>query len=105
MEHRELEERVREGFRSIEDPELGLSIIDLGLVRDIQVSEEYVQVLMTLTTPACPYGPELIEATRRSATETTGGGREVVIQLVWEPPWDPMKEASEDALAALGVWR
>jgi len=105
MGHREIERRVREGLRSVVDPELGLSIVDLGLVRDIHVSSDYVQVLMTLTTPACPYGPELIEATKRSAAETAGSERQAVVQLVWEPPWDPMSEASDDALAALGVWR
>jgi len=100
----EMNDTVREGLRTVVDPELGLSIVDLGLVRDIQVSDKYVQILMTLTTPACPYGPELIEATKQRASEIAGGDRETFVQLVWDPPWDPMKEASEDALAVLGVW-
>ena len=105
MTNSKLTERVRESLRSVIDPELGLSIVDLGLVRDILVSERHIQVLMTLTTPACPYGPELIEKTEREASAIAGAhNKEAVVQLVWEPPWDPMKEASKDALAELGVW-
>jgi metal-sulfur cluster biosynthetic enzyme len=94
---------VLEALRSVADPELGISIVDLGLIRDVDVSAEHIQIVMTLTTPACPYVPQLIAETERTASALPGG-RRAVVHLEWEPPWNPRTDASEDGLAALGVW-
>ena len=96
-------EVVRSALESVDDPELGFHIVELGLVRDIHVSADYVQVEMTLTTPACPYGPELLAKTER-AVASVAGAREPVIHLVWDPPWNPERDATEDVLAELGRW-
>lgn len=65
--HPELAEKLKEGLREVIDPELGLNIIQLGLVRDVEVTDEKAKVLMILTTPYCPYGPAMLENTRRKA--------------------------------------
>jgi metal-sulfur cluster biosynthetic enzyme len=96
-------ELVREKLRPIEDPELGLSIVDLGLVRDVHVSTAHLQVDLTLTSPMCPWGPELV-ATVRAALRAIAPSREPVVSLVWEPPWDPARDPTEDARAELGIW-
>lgn len=97
------EATIRESLANVYDPELGFSIIELGLVRDIHVSDLAVQVSMTLTTPACPYAPALIAATE-AAIKHVSEGREPIVQLVWEPPWNPREDASEEVLDAFGIW-
>jgi metal-sulfur cluster biosynthetic enzyme len=87
------------------DPELDISIVDLGLVRGVEVEEQTgrVTVNLTLTSPMCPLGPEIVAATRRAA-ETLFGVSSVEVRLVWSPLWDPRLDASEDAKAILGIW-
>lgn len=65
--HPDLAEKLREGLREVLDPELGLNIIQLGLVRDVVINEEDAKVFMILTTPYCPYGPVMLENTRSKA--------------------------------------
>jgi metal-sulfur cluster biosynthetic enzyme len=96
-------EIVREKLRPIEDPELGLSIVELGLVRDIHVSPGHLQVALTLTSPMCPWGPELVAAVREGL-RAIAPTREPIVELVWEPPWDPARDPTEDARAELGIW-
>lgn len=98
-------ELVLEALRPVIDPELGMSIVDLGLVRGIEVEEDTgrVRIRLTLTSPMCPLGPELLAATRMAA-ERLEGVREAQVELVWSPPWDPRIDASEEARAELGIW-
>lgn len=65
----ELAEAARKSLEQVIDPEIGLSIIQLGLVRDVKVTPESAVVRMILTTPYCPYGPAMIETTRQKAQE------------------------------------
>ncbi len=81
----ELTDKLRAAFREIMDPELGLNIIQLGLIRDVTISEESAMVKMILTTPFCPYGPAMLEVTRQKAEEALG--RQAHIDLGLEP-WD-----------------
>ena len=60
-------ESFREAMRQVVDPEIGLNIIELGLIRDVEVSPDQVKVNMILTTPFCPYGPAMLEVTRQKA--------------------------------------
>jgi len=96
---------VREALGFVEDPELGYSIVDLGLVRGVDVYDEGRKVLvhLTLTSPMCPMGPEIIAATKRAAGELHGV-QDVDVQLVWQPRWDPKIDASEEIKAELGMW-
>jgi metal-sulfur cluster biosynthetic enzyme len=80
---------VRKALRAVKDPELGLNIVDIGLVYDIEVSESGdVHVKMTLTSPGCPSGPEMLEDARLVA-EQVEGVNSATIELVWEPYWTP----------------
>ncbi|NLG73713.1 MAG: iron-sulfur cluster assembly protein [Chloroflexi bacterium] len=65
--HPELAENLRQSLREVIDPEIGLNIIELGLVRDVVINDQQVDMTMILTTPFCPYGPAMIEMTRKKA--------------------------------------
>ena len=65
----ELCEKLREGFAEIVDPEIGLNIIQLGLIRNVRIEPDNAMIKMILTTPFCPYGPAMIETTRQKAEE------------------------------------
>ena len=82
------EDLVRKRLRSVKDPELNLNIIDLGLVYDIQVQEGEVDVKMTLTSPGCPAGPEIMTDAEQ-AVRGIEGVTDARIELVWEPYWTP----------------
>lgn len=80
---------VRLALRRVKDPELNLNIVDLGLVYDIEVTDgRDVHVSMTLTSPGCPSGPEMIADAQR-AIESLGGVGSVDVELVWSPYWTP----------------
>ncbi len=84
-------ETVRKAIRAVKDPELNLNIIDLGLVYDIEVSpDDDVKVRMTLTSPGCPSGTELIQGVHDVVSDLEGV-RSVDVELVWEPYWTPEK--------------
>jgi len=99
------EDGIRQVLRPVTDPELGLSILDLGLVYGIGIDQDAgeVTVTMTLTSQMCPMGPQILGATEM-AVRRAAGVRKAKIELVWEPPWDPRKHASEDGKAFLGIW-
>jgi metal-sulfur cluster biosynthetic enzyme len=94
--HPELSARVRQALREVVDPEIGLSVVELGLVRDLAVDEQGARLKMILTTPFCPYGPALIEMTRAKAEQAAEVGTK--IELAPEM-WDPsmMEEGAASA--------
>ncbi len=67
--HPELAEGLRQTLRQIVDPEIGLNIIELGLVRDVEIADDSAKITMILTTPFCPYGPAMLEMTRQKIEE------------------------------------
>lgn len=82
-------EEIRKALRAVKDPELGLSIVDIGLVYETMVSEEgQVRVKMTLTSPGCPSGAEIMQDARQ-VLQDLDGVTGVEIDLVWEPYWTP----------------
>lgn len=93
-----------EALRPIQDPEIRIGVVDLGLIYDVDINEKgEVKVKMTLTTPACPYGEMLISMCHR-AVEELEGVTKVEVVLVWEPVWDPKEMASDLAKDMLGIW-
>jgi len=98
----DLRDRVREALRNVHDPELGINIVDLGLVYGVDVADGSVKVTYTLTTMGCPIGP-LIEAEIRQFLETVDGVENVEAEMVLRPPWTP-EMMSEEAKAALGFF-
>lgn len=81
-----LETTIRESLRSVVDPEIGMDVITLGLIRHIDITEDKVHVVMILTTPFCPYAPQLMEQTRRAAQNSAN--RPATIEMGTEI-WDP----------------
>ena len=75
-------------LESVFDPELGINLVDLGLVYRLEVKAGMVSVEMTLTTPGCPMGDSMREAAERALLMIPGVSR-VTVDLVWEPPWEP----------------
>ncbi len=98
-------EEVMEAIRPVKDPELDFSIVDLGLIYDVELDEanKSVVVKMTLTSPACPIGPQIMGAVHTQCLDLEEV-EDVDVQLVWTPLWDPTKMASEDVKMLLGIW-
>lgn len=98
-------QHVMEALRPIKDPEILLSIVDLGLIYGVDLSEDRTKcsVRMTLTGPGCPVGPQILAAVHNTVSRVPGI-KEPDVQLVWDPPWNPVIHASDDAKDALGIW-
>ena len=94
-------EEVRDALRQVEDPELGMDIVDLGLLYDVEVEDGKVKVVYTLTSMGCPVGPMIQEQITEVVTALPDV-REVDAELTWDPPWSPEK-MSEDAKFILGI--
>ncbi|MDQ3514051.1 MAG: metal-sulfur cluster assembly factor [Chloroflexota bacterium] len=94
---------VREGLKNVYDPEIGVNIVDLGLVYDADVSDAGdVLVTMTLTSLGCPLGPVIVQEVNNALKDLPGIG-DTDVKLVWSPPWSP-DMMSEDAKDELGMW-
>jgi metal-sulfur cluster biosynthetic enzyme len=94
------EDDVTEALSNVIDPELGLDFVELGLVYDVAIDGGTVNITFTLTTPACPIGPQVSEQMKEFVGDLEGV-EEVVPSMVFTPPWTPEK-MSEDAKFALG---
>ena len=81
-------EAVREVLRQVKDPEIGINIVDLGLVYDVEVDGGEVHIKMTLTSPGCPVGPEIMGEADH-VVRVLDGVTSVDVELVWEPFWTP----------------
>ncbi|MEE8422318.1 MAG: iron-sulfur cluster assembly protein [Dehalococcoidia bacterium] len=97
-------EEILEVIKGVEDPELRMSIVDLGLIYGVEIDDGgMVTVDMTLTSPACPVGPMLQGQTYHVLMQMDGV-EDVEVNLVWDPPWDPKTMAAEDVKMMLGIW-
>ncbi len=94
-------DQVREVLRQVIDPEIGMNVVDLGLVYGVDVEDGRVQVTMTMTTPACPLGESIAAEAEAIVRQSVPGVTSVTVDLVWEPPWQPSM-MSADAKAELG---
>jgi metal-sulfur cluster biosynthetic enzyme len=80
------EEDVRTALRQVVDPEIGMDIITLGLIRSVDLKADSSHVVMMLTTPFCPYGPQIMEQARRTVQETTGVPTTIEMSMeLWDP--------------------
>ncbi len=101
------EDKVREALKLVIDPELFVNIVDLGLIYEIKIKEadegkSDVQVDMTMTSPACPAGPQLLGQSKQFVSQMEEVG-EVDVRLVMDPPWTPDR-MTEDAKDQLGIF-
>jgi metal-sulfur cluster biosynthetic enzyme len=92
---------VIEAMRQVEDPELGMDIVDLGLLYDVEVLGPRVKVTHSLTSMGCPVGPMIQEDIHRVTSELDGV-EDVDVELTWDPPWTP-ERMSDDAKFILGI--
>jgi metal-sulfur cluster biosynthetic enzyme len=100
------QEAVREALRDVQDPELMMSMVDLGLIYGIDVAgerDEDVTVTMTFTSPMCPVGPQFKKSVE-DKVNSLEGVKSVTVEITFMPPWDPRIHASEDAKFDLGIW-
>ena len=95
------EQAVLAALRQVIDPEIGCNIVDLGLIYNIAIADAKVSVQMTLTTPACPMGESIAQGAQW-ALLGIAGVEEAVVDIVWDPPWQPAM-MSEIGRAAVGM--
>ncbi|HEX5165565.1 MAG TPA: metal-sulfur cluster assembly factor [Thermomicrobiales bacterium] len=94
---------VREALREVYDPELGVNVVDLGLIYAIDVDGALVRVTMTLTTPGCPLHDTITEAVNEAVGHYIPGVEGIQIDLVWEPRWSP-EMMTEAGRREIGWW-
>ena len=94
-------DEVYEALHGCYDPEIPVNIVDLGLIYDVEINEDKVNVKMTLTAPGCGMGP-MIASDAQSKILQLPGVSEANVDLVWDPPWDPSR-ISEEAKGKLGI--
>lgn len=82
------------------DPELGISIVDLGLIYEVKVVQNEIKVIMTLTTPGCPLAPVIEDTIRKALAKL--GAKKIEVELVWEPVWT-VDRMSEEGKLKLGM--
>src|SRR5437764_7704950 len=92
---------IFDALRDVIDPEIGINIVDLGLVYDVRQQDGHVHVVMTMTTAACPLGESITEETKAAIRRSVPGASSVSVDLVWNPPWHPSM-MSASARARLG---
>ena len=101
--------QIGEALQPVQDPEIRMSIVDLGLIYGAEVKDaegapgKSVKVIMSLTSPACPYGPMLL-ASVHGALAKVPGVRDVDVDLSFAPTWDPRTMATEEAKDQLGIY-
>jgi len=89
------EDGILDALRQVVDPELGINIVDLGLIYSIETSERDVRVVMTMTTPACPMNSYLTGQVRQTIADSFEEAETVSVDLVWEPQWSPAMMSAE----------
>ena len=95
------EKQVRSKLKEVLDPEIGINIVDLGLIYDVEVDKAQVNIKMTFTTPACPLLGYIVNNVQSKVRELKGVS-DVQVQFVWEPRWTP-ERMSKDAKKQLGL--
>ena len=101
------ESDIRDSLKDVEDPEMKISVIELGLIYGIRIEVKddgtHAEIDMTLTSPGCPVAPELMSAVHRSALAPEGI-ESVHVNLTFSPLWDPRVHSSEDAQMDMGIF-
>lgn len=89
------EDDVLAALQGVNDPEVGVNIVDLGLIYSTEINGDRVRVVMTMTTPACPMHSYLTQAVRSSILDRFEAVSAVAVDLVWDPPWSPRMISAE----------
>lgn len=99
------EEEVWKALEVVTDPEIGVDVVNLGLIYDVQIEGSKAKILMTLTTMGCP-ATGLLEFQAKEAVQTVDGIDEAEVEFTFDPPWTPdrMTDEGKDMMQAMGVW-
>ncbi|MCL4345907.1 MAG: metal-sulfur cluster assembly factor [Candidatus Thermoplasmatota archaeon] len=92
-------EEILEELKIVEDPEIGMDVVNLGLIYDVQIDGDKVYIKMTMTAPTCPVTPWILSEVQK-IVENMAGVEMADVELVWEPPWKPdrMSDVAREAL-------
>jgi FeS assembly SUF system protein len=101
MSEKVTKEKVLEVLSQVYDPEIPIDIVNLGLVYDVQINDNTVDLKMTMTSPGCPSAREIILESQTLVSEIEGV-KEANVEIVWDPPWSPEK-MSEEARTSMGI--
>jgi metal-sulfur cluster biosynthetic enzyme len=96
------DDAVWDALRTVNDPEVGMNVVDLGLVYGVTVEGADVRVALTMTSPACPLGDVIVENAAAAIRAAAPAARTVDVALVWDPPWTP--DRMSDAARAKFGW-
>lgn len=97
-------EKVMEAVGTVEDPDIGYSLVDMGLIYDVIISENNdISITMTLTSPTCPIGAYMMEQVESAVKKLDNIGQ-VKVEIVWDPPWNPAEMAADFVKDAMGIW-
>ncbi len=96
-------EDLRQALMQVLDPEVGVNIVDLGLVYEVRLADGRVEVDLTMTAPSCPMGSTIVEEAREVLAARLPADTSIAVSLVWDPPWEPSM-MSEQAREHFG-WR
>ncbi len=96
------EDEVWEALRTVDDPEVGVNVVDLGLVYGVAVQGDDVTVRLTMTSPACPLGDVIVGNAEAAIRAAAPGAGKIDVALVWDPPWTP--ERMSEAVRARFGW-
>lgn len=88
-------EAIRTALREVIDPEVGINVVDLGLVYEVAVEDGRARVLLTMTTPACPLGPYITEEAHATLRRHFPDAAAPAIEVTWSPPWDASRISDE----------
>ena len=91
----QIEALLRTALRRVIDPEVGMNIVDLGLVYRLEASASGVELDLTMTSPACPMGEMIVAEAEAALADCVPPDQPVTVQLVWEPPWSPERMSAE----------
>jgi metal-sulfur cluster biosynthetic enzyme len=93
-----------EAVGTVEDPDIGYSLVELGLIYDVTIAKNNdISIAMTLTSPTCPIAPYIIEQIEVAVKKLDNIG-EIKINIVWDPPWNPAEMAADHVKDAMGIW-
>src|SRR3989344_7024112 len=98
-----MNEELKEWLKPVQDPELHLSLVELGLIYECKLEGESVAVTMTLTSPGCPAAGYLVDEVKKRLLEHPKV-KAVSVEIVFDPKWDPKTIASEECKDILGIW-
>lgn len=96
------QETIYEALKTVTDPEVGINIVDMGLIYGLEIEDTKVDVFMTLTSPGCPAGPQILSQVD-TAVRDLDGVEEVDVNVIWTPPWSP-EMLSDEARDELGIF-